>query len=428
MRRSIGKTWRPFLIVFILAFVGARETQAQTFGVELHNTVMPASGGMAGVSIARPQDVLSGINANPSSLTQFKGTQFSFSGAWVEPTMNLTQTGAIPPVGGSIIDPFSAKSTAQGSAVANIGVSQELTELGLPVTLGVAFVTTSGIAADFRHVPASNGSNAGLLMFSLPVSLGVELTDRLSVGASTAIGIGVLDGPFVGVGGMTLDYALRATLGANYRINDCNTIGGYYQTKQSHTFDNAFQLELGPLQSTSDVSMDLPQNLGVGIANQALLEGRLLLGADFIYKLWNEADLFRTIYDNQFVVQLGSQYSVGKYRLRAGYAWAENPLDPTPGNNIGGIVQPGDLRAVRYTQGLFAAANPHRISGGIGIVDFLPGIDMDLMAGGMFENTEQLGDFTTVSLASYWIGGGLTWRFSRGGCNRDSAPNHWCRN
>ncbi len=428
MKFSALELWRPCLIVSMLAIFGARSAQAQTFGVELHNTLMPASGAMAGVSIARPQDILSGVSANPASLTQFKGTQFSFSGAWAEPTFNLTQTGAIPPVGTSIIDPFSAKSTAQGSAVANIGVTQDFTELGLPVTFGVAFLTTSGIAADFRHVPASNGTNAALLMFSLPVALGVDLTDRLSVGASAAIGIGVLDGPYVGVGGMTLDYGLRGTFGANYRINDCNTIGGYYQTKQSHTFDNAFQLDLGPGQLSSDVAMDLPQNLGIGVANQALCDGRLLLAADFLYKLWDEADLFSAIYDNQFVVQLGSQYSVGKYRLRAGYAWAENPLDPTPGNNIGGIVQPGDIRVVRYTQGLFAAANPHRISGGIGIVDLLPGIDVDLMAGGMFENTEQLGEFTSVSLASYWIGTGLTWRFGRGGCNRNSTPHQWSCN
>jgi long-chain fatty acid transport protein len=48
---------------------------------------------------------------------------------------------------------------------------------------------------------------------------------------------------------------------------------------------------------------------------------------------------------------------------------------------------------------------------GIGAVDVLPGIDMDLMAGGMFRDSEQLGPSTTTSLASYWIGLGLTWRF-----------------
>jgi hypothetical protein len=49
-----------------------------------------ASGAMAGTSIASPQDVQSAIKGNPSTMTRFHGTQFSFGGAWVEPTYNLT--------------------------------------------------------------------------------------------------------------------------------------------------------------------------------------------------------------------------------------------------------------------------------------------------------------------------------------------------
>jgi long-chain fatty acid transport protein len=156
------------------------------------------------------------------------------------------------------------------------------------------------------------------------------------------------------------------------------------------------------------------------------MDGRLLLGVDVLYKLWNEAALYDAIYDNQWVVQFGGQYSVGKYRLRAGYVWAENPIDQTPGSSIGGIVQPGDLAAVRYTQGLLAVTGQNRISGGIGIVDVLPGIDLDLMAGGMFHDSEQLGASTATSIESYWIGTGLTWRFGRGACQRLPAPDAWC--
>ena len=67
----------------------ADELKAQSFGIELHNTMMPASGGMAGVSIAEPQDLVSAINANPATLTQFQGTQFLMGGGWVEPTFDL---------------------------------------------------------------------------------------------------------------------------------------------------------------------------------------------------------------------------------------------------------------------------------------------------------------------------------------------------
>jgi long-chain fatty acid transport protein len=409
-----------------LAF-GTSSVQAQTLGVELHNVVMPASGGMGGVSIARPQDFLSGINGNPASLTQFQGTQFTFSGAWAEATFNQTQSGNIPFAGPPIVTPFSAKSSAPGSAVANIGVAQELSELGLPATLGVGFVTTSGALTNYTHVPQSGGTGTGLFVFNLPVSLGVDMTDRWSIGTSVALGIGIYDAPFVGVSNLVMDYAVRGTIGTNYKLNDCNTIGGYYQTKQNFNFENGFIINPGLAQIPLDVALDMPENLGLGIANTALMDGKLLLGVDLVYKLWDNADTFGTIYDNQLAVQLGSQYSIGKYRLRSGYVWAENPMDQAPGPNIGGVIQT-DLRAVRYTQGLLAVTSQHRISGGVGIQDFLPGIDLDVMAGGMFRDSEQLGNFTSTSIASYWLGGGMTWRFGRGSCDRLNTPNQWCNN
>ena len=409
-----------------LAF-GTSSVQAQTLGVELHNVVMPASGGMGGVSIARPQDFLSGINGNPASLTQFQGTQFTFSGAWAEATFNQTQSGNIPFAGPPIVTPFSAKSSAPGSAVANIGVSQELSELGLPATLGIGFVTTSGALTNYTHVPQSGGTGTGLFVFNLPVSLGVDMTERWSIGTSVALGIGIYDAPFVGVSNMVMDYAVRGTIGTNYKLNDCNTIGGYYQTKQNFNFENGFIINPGLAQIPLDVALDMPENLGLGIANTALMDGKLLLGVDLVYKLWDNADTFGTIYDNQLAVQLGSQYSIGKYRLRSGYVWAENPMDQAPGPNIGGVIQT-DLRAVRYTQGLLAVTSQHRISGGVGIQDFLPGIDLDVMAGGMFRDSEQLGNFTSTSIASYWLGGGMTWRFGRGSCDRLNTPNQWCNN
>jgi long-chain fatty acid transport protein len=125
--------------VFSLGTVGTSVVaNAQSFGVELHNTMMSASGGMGGVSIARPQDLTGAINANPAALTPFRGTQFTFGGGWAEPTFNFTQTSNIPIIGPDpLIEPFSAKSTAPGTPVDNIGVTQDLSQLGLPATLGL---------------------------------------------------------------------------------------------------------------------------------------------------------------------------------------------------------------------------------------------------------------------------------------------------
>lgn len=414
------------VLLLIVVALQTQPVRAQTFGTELHNTLMPAAGGMGGASLSRPQDLTSAINGNPGTLTQFRGTQVMFGGGWVEGTFNMTQTGDIPVIGTPLIEPFSAKSTAPGTPLGNIGITQDLSELGLPGTFGVGFITTSGSFVDFRQVPSSNGTNSGMTIFNLPMTLGVDVTDRLSVGAGISLGIAFFDGPFVGIGGMTPDYALRGNVGTNYRLGEATTFGAYYQTEQKFTFDNAFLLDpLGPGQVTRDVRMDLPQNVGLGFANNALCDGNLLLAADVLYKLWEEAAMYDAVYDNQLVVQLGAQYTLGKYKLRGGYVWAENPIDQTPGMDIGGVIQPGELRTVRYTQGLLAVTSQNRISLGIGRTDVLPGIDMDLMAGGMLRDTEQLGDFTTTSIESYWIGLGLTWRFGRGACESLPAPNSW---
>src|SRR5262249_40679361 len=95
------------VVVALIAVIAGGSAQAQSFGVDLRNTLMPASGGMAGTSIAAPQDLVSAVNANAAALTQYHGTQFTLGGAFVGSTFNLEQTVAAPAIG---VDPFSAKS------------------------------------------------------------------------------------------------------------------------------------------------------------------------------------------------------------------------------------------------------------------------------------------------------------------------------
>jgi hypothetical protein len=78
---------------------------------------------------------------------------------------------------------------------------------------------------------------------------------------------------------------------------------------------------------------------------------------------------------------------------------------------------------VDYISALFPNINQHRISGGIG-VELCPGVDVDLFAGGMFDDSRSFGD-TTVSIESYWVGFGTTWRFGRGACGSDRVKDQW---
>lgn len=389
---------------------GAAVARAQTYGIDFRNTLMPASGGMAGTSVAAPQDFISAINANPAGLTQYDGTHFTLGGAFAEATANLTQSAPLPLLG---VTPFSAKSSTPGAIVPAIGVAQEVTGLPLPTTVGLAVFGAAGGGADYVQVPASNGTSAYLLLLEFAPSVAVEITERLSIGATMFIGDGYSSGPFLGTSAMTNAYALRGGFGLNYQLGEATRLGAYYQTNQDFRFENQVVLfrQLRPL----DVDMGLPQQVGMGIANESLLDGRLLLAADALYLDWRSAALFKSIYVGQWVMQLGSQYRVtDRLALRLGYAYAQNPLNDSFGSSIGPIQVPGGLPAARYVQSQFAIINEHRMAGGIGIRDlFMRGLDLDAFAGGMFPASQMLGTSTSVNLASYWLGLGFTWHFHK---------------
>ncbi len=409
-----------FMAMSAITLGATQQVHAQAFGVELHNTLMPASGGMAGTSIARPQDVQSAF-ANPATLTQFRGSQFGFGGAWAEPTMRIDNDATLLVAG---VDPYTAKSGRAGSALGNIAATQDFSALGKPVTVGMGLLTASGLGVNYRAVEESNGTSAELVGLAIASAAGIQLTDRLSAGVSIHLTSATLDGPFAGIGAAVPAYALRGLVGATYDATDHTTLGFQWWTNQSFKFTEAVLLQTGPF-NPQDLDLDLPETFGFGIANDRLMDGRLLLAADLLYKRWSEADFFDALWTDQLVLQLGSQYTTRRgIQLRLGYAYAENISRDLADLVVGGVIPPDGLAGVQYIQAQFPAINEHRITGGVGMNDVLPGIDFDLFAGGMFNAKQAFGD-TTTSLAGYWLGAGITWRFGRGSCSKLPVPDQW---
>ena len=65
------------LAIAAAIFTGvSRPSYGQGYGTDTQNVLTPAAGGMAGVSLALPQDVPAAIFGNPATLSQFHGTQF----------------------------------------------------------------------------------------------------------------------------------------------------------------------------------------------------------------------------------------------------------------------------------------------------------------------------------------------------------------
>jgi hypothetical protein len=84
------------------------------------------------------------------------------------------------------------------------------------------------------------------------------------------------------------------------------------------------------------------------------------------------------------------------------------------GNRLDGFpVAQDEVRLFQAAS--MATINQHRITAGIGRQGFIvPSLDMDVFAGGLLNAGDQFGN-NHVSVAVYYLGLGLTWRY---GCSQ----------
>jgi long-chain fatty acid transport protein len=400
------------------ALLAAHPSLAGPYGYDIHNTLAPASGGMAGTSLARPQDLTSSIFGNPATLTQMDGTKFSFGATFYQPEVELTHDGSVTGT------PFSQSSGTDVFAVPNVGVTQDLSGLGLPATFGLGLTAISGIGAEFRANPGSLGAGAEFIIFGVNAGLGYEVTENLSLGAAATISFAQLDLGLSSTSAQTHDLGLRGTFGATYDIG-ATTLAAFYQTKLKQTYDDLVQVDATRFASPT---IEQPANIGVGIANNSLMDGDLLLAADFMYKFWDDAEFWQDIYDDQSVFSVGAQLSRGNWRYRLGYGYADDPTDTSASGPVGNLTQiysnvgviPLDRPVVEYLQATQAEViYKHRLAAGIGYKGFLaPPINLDAHVGWQFNEDRDYGEgslpgggHTNADVHSWHVGFALTWNF-----------------
>ncbi len=407
MGANMKGLWAFSCVVGALGFVGCPSLLlGQGYGTDTQNVLTPAAGGMAGVSIALPQDVPAAVFGNPATLSQFQGTQFTLGGAWVEGYPTVTRHGFLLPQ-----ENFSVTSRTEGFVIPEIAVTQDLRGLGLPGTFGLGLAGTSGLGAEYRgRAPAGNIVNdfsAEYLVLGLNAGAGFDLTERLSLGASATLGTGFEQLGLVSNSAMVHDYAVRGTLGLDYELNPCNTVGLFYQTRESFQFPSAVFID----GAYRDVRLAQPETIGLGLANTSLMGGDLLLAADVYYKLWEDAPGYSDIFINQWAFALGAQLTRDRMKYRIGYSYNTNPINHNVGSSFSGLPVLQD-RIFLLQASETAVINQHRLTAGFGRQDFLiPGLDLDFFAGGLFKASDEFGPSTSASVAAYYLGMGLTWRF-----------------
>jgi hypothetical protein len=311
----------------------------------------------------------------------------------------------------------------------------------------------------------------------------MKVSDTMDVGVSMTITYAMLEAGLTGTGGMTHDIGFRGTIGARKQISDKTTLAMYYQTEQEHQYDNIWVTsndgtnasvtstiaiircngyEANPSSASGvcrqDLEVQQPWNLGLGVSHDLSPNTKIMM--DFTHKKWSDAKFFDEFYDDQNVVSIGVQHTMGNLKLRAGYGYADDPLLSTVKigkqlATIGGVNSNGKA----YTSpmyGLFmsyaqAMETPviykHRIALGLGVESFLgvPFLSLDshvavqleedkcfgsgqngqsastgyyadatvgtALVGGLASDGCTTLDHTKATVSSFHLGGALTWSF-----------------
>jgi long-chain fatty acid transport protein len=521
--KTLNKDWKLGAAVGTALSLGSAGAIAGPHGFDLHNVLNGASASFAGTSIAHVEDPVSAVFGNPATLTTYYGgTNFMFGATFYMPratmvhdgsaghavanfgniettgstaqttgirAFELTNNGGISPLGnGGATFNFNSTSKADIYAVPQVAVTQDLSGLGIPVVLGVGVTATNGIGVDYKHTSNSIGAAAELINLGVNAGIGMKMSDTLDVGVAMTITYAMLEAGITGSGGMTHDIGFRGTLGARKKMSDSMTVGLYYQTELEHQYDNLHVTSMHgrtPFISTAgingggsqvnikcngdtvgnmfgvcrqDLEVQQPWNVGLGVSMD--MGNGLLVMADVTHKAWSDAKFFNEFYDDQNVVSIGVQKTMGNLKLRAGYGYADDPLLSTVavGQEVAsiGLVNTEGVAVSSPMYGIFmsyfqAMETPviykHRIAVGLGVENFLgvPFLSLDThaaiqleedkcfgsgqngqstatgyynnatigtaLAGGLAASGCEAADHSKATVSSMHLGGALTWSF-----------------
>ena len=168
------------------------------------------------------------------------------------------------------------------------------------------------------------------MVLGLNAGVGFDLTDRLSVGAAATLGTGFEQLGLVSNSAMVHDYAVRGTLGVDYKLTPENTVGPFYQSKESFQFPNA--VFIGG--AYRDIRLTQPDTFGMGLANTSLMGGNLLLAADVYYKLWGDAAGYSDIFVNQWAVAFGAAVDSRQDEVPLGLLLQQQSHQPQRGKHL----------------------------------------------------------------------------------------------
>jgi long-chain fatty acid transport protein len=187
-------------------------------------------------------------------------------------------------------------------------------------------------------------TNLQLMQFGVPLAIKV---DGFSFGATPIVQYGSLDinyknyfngGETVGAG-VAQDFGFGFSVGASYDFADVGvkglTVGAVYKSEIEMEYDQQLSTATTPfagfLGGEMDDTLTQPAEIGVGVSYT--YQGSTL-AFDYKQIKWADATGYKDFgWDNQNVYAIGYQFAMDNWAVRAGFNYAESPIDEADGAN-----------------------------------------------------------------------------------------------
>lgn len=378
---------------------------AGNLGSDLNLTLTPAAGGMAGAGYVRPQDPVAAVFGNPATPAQLEGrTSFTFGGSFLNVSAHAAHDGSITGA------PFAADSDAKSYLLPNIAVMQRVSDR---LVAGGGLQVISGLGSDFRE-DTPLAPQVELVIFGVNGALAYQPTPRLALGASVTLAFGLLEVGLLRNTGLSHAFGVRAAAGLTYDLGPVMA-GVAYNSPLDLRFGSVTETSPGVF---SDLRIQQPQEVIVGLASTRSLLPNWVIEADVIFKNWASAETYRDLWDNQTIVAVGAQRSLGPWKLRLGYSYSTDLQKENVGSSIGslrslavgGATVPLSPPLVQFVQATLTQPYwQQQVSGGAGY-SLTRSVQLDVHSGYAFDGRRTIGG-TEVDVKEFQAGFGLTWRF-----------------
>lgn len=403
-----SKPAKRLLSALVTSALVSTSAVANTIGSDFNIKMAPTSAAMGGVGYTAPQDAVASVFGNPATLTQFKGgTDFTFGATFANVDNEASGDGSdgLPVYSGDI--------ETEKYLLPTIAIRHRVAD---KLVLGGGLQVVSGLGSDYRNSHPL-GPTVTFITFGANLAAAYDLTPQTTIGASATLAYSLLE---IGLNTNTAPqetFGIRGGLGITHDMGPV-MLSANYSTELELNYHDVTRSAPGVW---SDLTLEQPQEVVLGIASTPAMWEDLLVEANIIYKNWDNAELYQDIWKDTYTFQLGSQYALNdKVKLRAGYSYT---TDLRKKNNLGTSV--GQLNSLDVPGAGAVAINPaliqliqstladpfwnHNFTAGVG-VELTDTVSADFHVGYGWGQDQTLGA-NKIEVGIMQAGAGFSWKF-----------------